>query len=384
MTETIAYMAHPEEEETPDPFLEEEKQKLLALFPGIVFQDEKSATITPLVHCKLYPKHNRPIRDGVRNLGFHKREWLRNEIDELLKAGIIRPSRSPHAAAPVIVQKKDGTYHLVIDYRRVNEATEDFLYFLPNIPKIFDCFAGVKWFTTLDLARGYWQIAMDPDSLPYTSFITPFGQYEFLVMPFGLKQAPGWFQLLMNDVLRPVIAKTAVVYLDDIIIFSKGILQDHIRDVEKVFLLIQQATLQIKIKKCKFFQKEIKFLGHKISQEGISTDLEKIEAMQNLPTPKNLRDVQSVLGLFQYYKNFVKNFARIAAPIYLALKKDQFQWGPEQDRTFNYLKKAMTETPILAHLNYDKEFILYTDASYLGLGFILAQKDDQEKEHPVC
>ena len=142
--EIIAYMAQPEEEETPDPFLEEEKQKLLAQFPGIVFQDEKSATITPLVHCKLYPKHNRPIRDGVRALRFYKKEWLRKEIDELLKAGIIRPSRSPHAAAPVIVQKKDGMYRLAIDYRRVNEATEDLLYPLPKIVEIFDCFAGAQ------------------------------------------------------------------------------------------------------------------------------------------------------------------------------------------------------------------------------------------------
>src|ERR1044071_8851143 len=163
MEETIAYMAQPEEEETVDPFMEEEKQKLLALFPGILFQDEKSATITPLVHCKLYPKHDRLIRDRTRALRFHKREWLRKEIDELLKAGIIRPFRSPHAAAPVIVQKKDGTYRLAIDYYRVNEATEDFLYPLPKIAEIFDCFAGAKWFTTLDLARGYWQIAMDPD-----------------------------------------------------------------------------------------------------------------------------------------------------------------------------------------------------------------------------
>src|ERR1044071_9049018 len=189
MQETIAYMAQSEmKEETDDPFLEKQKQKLLALFPDIVFQNEKSATITPLVHCKLYLKHDRPIRDGTRALGFHKREWLRKEIDELLKAGIIRPPKSPHAAAPVIVQKKDGTYRLAIDYRRVNEATEDFLYPLPKIAEIFDCFAGAKWFTTLDLARGYWQIAIDPKSLPYTSFITPFGQYEFLVMPFGLKQ----------------------------------------------------------------------------------------------------------------------------------------------------------------------------------------------------
>src|ERR1044072_6102629 len=155
MEGTIAYMVQPEEEEAVDSFIEEEKRKLLALFPDIVFQDEKSATITSLVRCKLYPKHDRPIRDGTRALGFHKREWLRRKIDELLKAGIIRPFRSPHATAPVIVQKKDGTYRLAIDYRRVNEATEDFLYPLPKIAEIFDCFAGAKWFTTLDLARGY-------------------------------------------------------------------------------------------------------------------------------------------------------------------------------------------------------------------------------------
>src|ERR1043166_31490 len=142
----------------------------------------------------------------------------------------------------------------------------------------------------------------------------------------------------MNDVLRLVIAKIAIVYLDDIIIFFKGTLQDHIRNVKKVFNLIRQATLQIKIKKYKFLQRKIKFLGHEISQEGISTDLEKIEAMQNLPTPKNLRDVQSVLGLFQYYRNFVKDFVKITDPIYLALKKDQFQWGPEQNHAFNFLK----------------------------------------------
>src|ERR1044072_3318065 len=210
-------------------------------------------------------KNDKPIRSKVRPLGFHKREWLRKEIDELLKAGVIRLSRSPYAAAPVIVQKKDGSQRFAVDYREGNQNSDDFLYPLPRIAELFDCFAGAKWFTTLDLARGYWQIAMHPDSIKYTSFITPFGQYEFLVMLFGLKQAPEWFQLLVNDVLRPVIAKTAIVYLDDIIIFLKGTFQDHIRNVMEVFRLIQQATLQIKIKKCKFFQKEIKFLGYKIS-----------------------------------------------------------------------------------------------------------------------
>src|ERR1043165_2910963 len=169
----------------------------------------------------------------------------------------------------------------------------------------------------------------------------PFGQYEFLVMPFGLKQALGWFQLLMNDVLRPLLGKIVVVYLDDIVVYTKGSLEQHIKDVEEVLKLIQKATLQIKIKKCVFFQKEIHFLGHKISRHGIATDPEKVQAMRDLPILKNLKDVQSVLRLFQYYKNFVKDFTRIARPIYLALKKDQFQWEPDQEKAFNTLKQKM-------------------------------------------
>ena len=160
----LAYLAQPEPSKIPSKILEEKREALLAKFPNIIFKDEKTATITPLVRCKLYPKHNRPIREGVRNLGFHKRQWLTKEVDELLKAGIIKPSRSPHAAAPVLVNKKDGPLRLAIDYRRVNEATEDFLYPLPKIAEIFDCFAGAQWFTTLDLAKGYWQIAIDPES----------------------------------------------------------------------------------------------------------------------------------------------------------------------------------------------------------------------------
>src|ERR1043165_3449512 len=149
----LAYLAQPLPIKTSSKILEEKREALLAKFPNIIFKDEKTATITPLVRCKLYPKHNRSIREGVRNLGFHKRQWLTKEIDELLKAEIIKPSRSPHAAAPVIVNKKDGTWKLAIDYRRVNKATEDFLYPLPKITEIFDYFAKTQWFITLDLTK---------------------------------------------------------------------------------------------------------------------------------------------------------------------------------------------------------------------------------------
>src|SRR5262245_55162517 len=227
----------------------------------------------------------RPIRLKRREFAHNKRIWLEKEIKELLDANIIRPSRSLYAAAPVIVAKKDRTWRFAVDYRELNQRAEDFLYPLPRITEILDCFAGAIYFTTLDLARGYWQIAMHPESIKYTAFMTPFGQYEFLVMPFGLKQAPGWFQLLMNHVLQPVLSKICVVYLDDIIIFSKTF-EQHKKDVETVFKLLKGAILQLKIKKCKFFQRQIPFLGYIISGDGIQTDPEKVNAMKNLPEPK--------------------------------------------------------------------------------------------------
>ncbi|MDW0176897.1 MAG: reverse transcriptase family protein, partial [Nitrososphaeraceae archaeon] len=319
----------------------------------------------------------------TRPLGFHKRKWLKNELRELLKAKVIRPSRSPYAAAPVIVEKKDGSYRLAIDYRKINEYSEDFLYPLPKQAEIFDCFAGAEHYTTLDLARGYWQIAMEEGSIPYTAFITPYGQFEFLMMPFGLKQAPGWFQLLMNHVLHEVIGEICVVYLDDIIIYSKT-KEQHLKDVKIVLELLHKAVLQIKLKKCKFFKKEIPFLGHIISKEGIKTDPEKIRAMQEMKPPTCLKDVQAILGLFQYYKSFIRDFARIAAPIYKALKRQpKFIWRKEQQEAFETLKRKMTEAPILAHPDYDKPFILYSDDSYSGLGHILAQKGTDDKEHVI-
>src|ERR1044071_5618287 len=170
---------------------------------------------------------------------------------------------------------------------------------------------------------------MDLESIQYTAFITQWGQFEFLVMPFGLKQALGWFQLLMNEVLRTVIGKCTVIYLDDVIIYSPNPRQ-HVKDVVTVLELIRKAHLQIKERKCKFFEEEIKFLEHKISGKGIETDEEKVKAMKNIAPPTNVKEVQSMMGLFNYYRTFVPNFFTIAKPIYMLIKKDQeFYWGTE-------------------------------------------------------
>src|ERR1044071_4125428 len=301
-----------------------EKQRLdryLEENPKLIFTDERHATKTDLIYCKLWMKNSQPYRTRVRPLNPEKRKALQKEIEELLEAGVIRPSKSVYASAPVLMKKKDGTWRLAIDYRKANENSEDFPYPLPLIKEIFGQFYGTTYYSSLDLTREYWQIAMDPGSVQYTAFITPFGQFEFLVMPFGLKQASGWFQLLMNEVFRPVIGKCAVVYLDDIIIFSRNI-EQHLKDVIQVLELIQKANLQIKLQKCKFFKREIKFLGHKISGRGIETDEEKVKAMKEITSPTNVKEVQSVLELFNYYRNFVPGFATIARPLYQLVKKE--------------------------------------------------------------
>jgi len=224
----------------------EQVEAYLERHPGVVFTDEKNATRTDLVQCKLWMKNAKPIRTRVRPLNPKKRTALQKEVDDLLAARVIRPSKSVYASAPVLVKKKNGTWRLAIDYRRINQDSEDFPYPLPLIRELFNAFHGAQCYSSIDLARGYWQIGMDPEFIQYTAFVTQWGQFEFLVMPFGLKQAPGWFQLLMNEVLRPVLGKCAVVYLDDVIIFSRDPKQ-HVKDVIKVLELIRQAHLQIKL-----------------------------------------------------------------------------------------------------------------------------------------
>src|ERR1043165_5253706 len=328
-------------------------------------------------------KNETPIRTRVRPFNPEKRTALQKEVDDLVSAGVIRPSKSIYASAPVLVKKKDGTWRLAIDYRRINQESEDFPYPLPLIRELFNAFYGAQCYSSIDLARGYWQIGMDPESVQYTAFVTQWRQFEFLVMPFELKQAPGWFQLLMNEVLRPVLGKCAVVYLDDVIIFSRNPKQ-HVKDVIQVLELIRQAHLQVKLRKCEFFKKAIKFLGYRISGEGIQTNEDKVKAMREVSAPTNIREVQSVMGLFNYYQLFVPNFSTIARPIYALIKKDQeFYWEPEQEQALEILKKKMTEALILIHSDFGAPFFLYTDASYIGFGYILAQERNG-KEYSVA
>jgi hypothetical protein len=243
------------------------------------------------------------------------------------EVGIIRKSKSPWAFPVVIVSKEDGTHRLCIDYRKLNKVTKPDAFPLPRIDDMLESFGQAKWFTTLDLASGYWQVGMNPEDVEKTAFRTPYGLYEFLVMPFGLSYAPGTFQRLMNHILHEYLNDFVAVYLDDIIIFTKGTFEQHIEQLAKVFQKLREAKLKIKISKCHFCLPNIHFLGHVVGRDGIHPDPEKIDKVKNYPEPKNLTQLRAALGLFSYYQKFVKDFSKIAKPMLTLLKKDvPFTW----------------------------------------------------------
>src|SRR5436305_518536 len=265
-----------------------------------------------------------------------KKEFLRQEIANMEEDGIIRKSTSPWAFPVVIVDKKDGTYRICIDYQKLNKVTKPNAFLLPRIDDMLESFGGAQWFTTLDLASDYWQVEMNPEDVEKTAFVIPFGLYEFLVMPFGLSYALTTFQRLMNRVLQEFLGNFVAVYLNDVIIFTRGTFEQHMNYLQQVFEALKVTNLKVKLKKCHFCLPNIHFLGHVVGRDGIKPDPEKIEKVKKLPSPTNLTELRSALGLMNYYRKFVKDYSRIARPILSLLKKDApFEWTNKQQIAFN-------------------------------------------------
>ena len=309
----------------------------------------------------------------------------------MLDIGAIRRSNSPWASPVVLVRKKDGSLRFCIDLRKLNARTVKDAYSIPRIEDALDSLNGACIFTSLDLKSGYWQVELDDESIPLTAFtVGPLGFYECVRMPFGLTNAPATFQRLMESCLGDLHLNWCIIYLDDIIIFSKNP-DEHITRLKGVFEKLARAGLKLKPSKCEFFKAKLKYLGHIVSQEGIATDPIKIEAILKWPQPKTVTDVRSFTGFTNYYRKFIKGYAKIARPLHeltsgenAKRKHKPVEWDERCQASFEALKGLCSECPVLAYADYKRPFVLHTDASTTGLGAVLYQKQEDGKERVIA
>ena len=267
-----------------------------------------------------------PIAQPYRRIPPSQFEDVRQHIQELADKGVIRPSSSPYASPIVIVRKKDGSIRLCVDYRKLNAITRRDAFPLPRIDETLDAIGGASFFSTLDLASGYHQVAMHEDDQEKTAFTTPFGLWEFKRMPFGLSGAPATFQRLMQSSMNDLVLRILLVYLDDVLVFSRDF-KEHLKRLETVFTRLRQIGLKLNPEKCRFGARNVNYLGHIISEEGIATDPGKISAVNDWPTPKTTRELRSFLGLASYYRRFVSKFADIARPLHQVTAKANADHG---------------------------------------------------------
>ena len=316
---------------------------------------------------------HKPIKQRPRRLPLAKREAEREEVDKMLQAGVIEPSSSPWASPIVLVTKKDGSIRYCIDYRQLNNITLKDSYPLPHPQDCLESLRESKWFSTLDLQSGYWQVEVDPKDKEKTAFTSMSGLFQFCVMPFGLTNAPSTFERLMDKVFKGLNPEICLLYLDDIIVKS-ATFEDHIQNLRVIFDRLKNAGLKLSPKKCHLFKEKVTFLGHVVSKEGISTDPEKIDAVLNWPVPKTLTELRSFLGLCSYYRKFIKGFASLAKPLHHLTEKDvKFEWNCDCQNAFTKLKNLLTQAPVLSYPEPSSSFILDTDVSGVGLGAVLSQ-----------
>ncbi|KAI4905005.1 hypothetical protein NFI96_003630 [Prochilodus magdalenae] len=352
---------------------------LLQRFVDVFAADESECTRTDMVEHRIDTGNAKPTKLRPHRLPWAKQQVAEQKIREMADAGVIEPSNSPWAAPVVLVRKKNGDWRFCVDYRRLNAVTKTDSYPLPRIDDTLDRLAGSQWFSSLDLRSGYWQVALADDAKEKTAFTMGGGLWHFRVMAFGLCNAPATFERLMERVLAAVPKERCVVYLDDVLVHAPEF-DEALECLEEVFKAIRAAKLKLHPKKCSLLQRKVAFLGHIVTEEGVATDPAKVEAVQKWPTPANIEQLRSFLGLASYYRRFVRDFASHAAPLHrLTEKGASFNWGEEQNRAFQLLRAALVSAPVLALPRAGCPFIVDTDASNFGIGAVLSQEHEGQE-----
>ena len=360
---------------------EEERQKLIDLirkYEEIFHLEEQKLTFTNAIKHKITTKDDIPVHSKSYRYPFCHKEEVQKQISKMLEQGIIQHSNSPWSSPVWVVPKKmdasgQKKWRIVIDYRKLNDKTIEDKYPIPNINDILDKLGRCTYFSTLDLASGFHQIEVHNDDVSKTAFSVEHGHYEFLRMPFGLRNAPSTFQRVMDNILREHIGKICLVYMDDIIVFSTS-LQEHLENLAKIFICLKRFNMKVQLDKSEFLHKEVAFLGHLVTSEGVKPNPDKIEIIKNWPLPKNEKELRGFLGVLGYYRKFIRDFARIAKPLTNSLRKGEtLDYSREFINAFEKCKNILTSSTILQYPDFDKTFILTTDASNHAIGAVLSQ-----------
>ena len=340
---------------------------------------------TDVVEHKIVTGDSRPVYRPPYRLPSAWQGKVRTEVQEMLDAGIIEPSTSPWTSSVVPIPKKDGSLRLCVDYRSLNQVTQDDRYPMPRVEELLEQVGKASYITTLDLTKGYYQVSVCPCDREKTAFMAPMGKFQFTRMPFGLKGAPSTFQRLMDVILAPC-SDYARSYIDDIVIFSST-WSDHMRHLRDVFQRLIKAGLKAKPSKCKLAMDHCTFLGHVVGRGLIAMEEAKVDALRNYKRPVTKRDVRAFLGLAGYYRRFVPGFAELTARISDLTKKEfpnQVNWTSLHERDFQKLKNLMCDHQVLHCPDNDQPFFLQTDASERGIGAVLSQVTAEGLEKPVA
>jgi len=326
--------------------------------------------------CIPLPPGSKPTFRPMFRYSPAEMQLMEARIAELLANGYIEPSTSPYGAPVLFVKKpRSEELRLVIDYRLLNKLTLRNRFPLPRIDDMLDALAGAKYFTAIDLRQAYHQIKLQESDKPKTAFRTPFGHYQWITLSMGLTNAPAVFQAVVNNIFRPYLNKFVVVYLDDICVFSKTE-EEHMKHLQLVLDKLKEYNLTAAWHKCHFFQKELLFLGHIVSAEGVKADPAKVKAVAEYPRPQDQHQVRSFLGMCNFFRRFIHRYSSIVTPLTLLTRKDsEFQWGSKQEEAFKAVKTALTTAPVLILPDWrsDKPLEITCDASYQGLSGMLTQ-----------
>jgi len=333
-----------------------------------------------LVQHRIDTGDAQPFKSHPRKKSEIERDYIAQEVKNLLDKGYIRPSMSPWGAPVVLAKKKDGTLRFCVDFRKLNEMTKKDAYPLPRIEECLDSLNGSKYFSTMDLASGYWQVAMEAESKEKTAFTTHVGLFEWNVLPFGLCNAPATFCRMMEMVLADIVWKNCLVYLDDVIAFGDSF-RNALNSLRAVFARLRKHNLKLKAKKCEFFRTEVEYLGHEVGQQGLRPSMSKIQALHDWRIPEDLTQLKSFLGFTSFYRRYIRNYSALAQPL-TEKTKGKRAWTPLDEKgiqAFRSIIDALSRRVLLHYIQPRKDFYLTTDASNYAIGAALEQVQNGER-----